>query len=71
MPFLRSKRRLGGAKSAMVPVPVRSGRAWPVEMMREMRSRYWYSSACQLISSTGVKQLGRCREEEAGEVDSP
>lgn len=42
--FVKEKRREGGAKSARVPVPVRSGRGLPVEMMREMRERYWCSS---------------------------
>jgi hypothetical protein len=44
VPSLSEKRRAGGAKRAIVPVPVRSGRVWPVVMMVRMRSRYWCSS---------------------------
>ena len=45
---LREKRRDGGAKREMVPVPVLSFLTSPVSMTRLMRFGYWYSSCVAL-----------------------
>jgi len=50
------KRRESGAKIAMVPVPVRSGRASPVSRTRRMSLRYWYSS-CSLDEADGEVEV--------------
>ena len=57
--FDREKRSCGGAKRERVPVPVRSGRCSPVSRMRDMRSRYWYSS-CERSVGTVVTRAVFC-----------
>lgn len=59
-PSASEKRSAGGAKRAIVPVPVRSGRCWPVAMMVRIRLRYW-SSSCgwRAVGGVGTRRRGQ------------
>src|SRR6266545_2045754 len=53
----KEKRRDGGAKREIVPVPVRSVRTSPVSRTLRMSLKYWYSS-CSFVSRGIVVILG-------------
>jgi hypothetical protein len=63
--FEREKRSCGGAKRESVPVPVRSGRCSPDWRMRDMRSRYWYSS-CERSQFGSVGRIVLCSVDVSG-----